>query len=470
MRPPGSSEASRDRFAELYDFSPVGYLTLSPTGEIQESNLTAAKQLGVDRRNLIGKKLSRFLAPEAHNPFFLHWRELADSETRQSCELKFRGAGGGFVGRLESVGAGDRETGGGRRLAALIDITERMEAEAALRRNERNLVDFFNEAPLGLIWLRPDGRILKMNRAQLELLGRETEDEVVNRPITEFLLDPELADDLLARLEKNTTIHDYRVRLLRKDGGFRHVLVDANGHWEDRRLAHTRWFVRDITRRVELEREILAISERVQRRIGEDLHDDLGQQLVGMEFVAQSLESQLRPLSAGAAARAGELTGMARRALVHARELAQGLSPIGLEAEGLQAALQELAARTRRIFRIDCRLEINAPVRIREPAVGIHLYRISQEAINNAIKHGKASRIDIGLTVNGERIVLAVRDNGIGLPKKPVKQKGMGLRIMQYRAGVIGGSLVAQRQTDGGMAFVCSVKNYRAAPRNPNPA
>ena len=105
---------------------------------------------------------------------------------------------------------------------------------------------------------------------------------------------------------------------------------------------------------------------------------------------------------------------------------------------------------------------------IHDPAVGVHLYRIAQEAVNNAIKHGKASRIDIGLTVNEKRIVLAISDNGIGLPKKPAKIKGLGLRIMQYRAGVIGGSLVAQRQPNGGMAFVCCVKDYVTLPGKRN--
>ena len=248
------------------------------------------------------------------------------------------------------------------------------------------------------------------------------------------------------------------------------MLVDANGHWEDRRLLHTRWFVRDITRRVELEREILAISEREQRRIGEDLHDDLGQQLVGMEFVAQSLESQLRPLSAGAAIQAGELTSMARRALIHARELAQGLSPIGLEAEGLETALQELAARTRRIFRIDCRLEFNGPVLIHDPAVGIHLYRISQEAINNAIKHGKATRIDH--RAHGERRTNracgARQWHRPAQKTKEAKRNGFADYAVSRRSDRrIAGRATTGRRRNG--FRVLGEKNCRAAPRSQNP-
>jgi two-component system CheB/CheR fusion protein len=113
-------------------------------------------------------------------------------------------------------------------------------------------------------------------------------------------------------------------------------------------------------------------------------------------------------------------------------------------------ALQQLAARAERIFHVDCRFRCDAPVLIHGSATGIHLYRIAQEAISNAIKHGRAGSIDIGLTLNNEDIILAIRDNGIGIPVKRRKGKGMGLRVMQYRAGVIGGSLAVQRQPHGG--------------------
>jgi two-component system sensor kinase FixL len=144
--------------------------------------------------------------------------------------------------------------------------------------------------------------------------------------------------------------------------------------------------------------------------------------------------------------------------MVRARELSRGLSPISLESDGLMVALRELAARTKKIFRVDCRFKCKGPVLIPDHNVGIHLYRIAQEAVSNAIKHGKASRIDIGLSRTSERIVLAVSDNGIGMPRKPRKKGGMGLRVMQYRAGVIDASLVGQRQPDGGTTFVCSIK------------
>jgi signal transduction histidine kinase len=187
--------------------------------------------------------------------------------------------------------------------------------------------------------------------------------------------------------------------------------------------------------------------------------------LTGIEYMTQTLAGRLRLVSKSASVKAEEIASMVRRATTHARELAHGLSPIGLEADGLMVGLKQLAARTKQIFRIDCRFRCSPAVFIHDPEVGAHLYRIAQEAVSNAIKHGKARRIDIGLVLNGERVVLAVSDNGIGMPKRPRKRTGMGLRVMQYRAGVIGGSLVVQRQPDGGTTFVCVVKGVHADPK-----
>ncbi len=340
------------------------------------------------------------------------------------------------------------------------DITRQKQAEEALRLSERSLAEFFSDSPVGLIWVGPNGHVLRVNRAQLELLDR-THDDVLGRPMVDFIAEVETAHDLLHRLGQGETLQNYRARLRQKNGTLKHVLIDANGLGEHGKLVHSRWIVRDNTRRMELEREILPSTERQQRRIGQDLHDDLGQHLAGIEFLTQTLAGQLSKISRPAEVRAREIARMVQRTMNNARELARGLSPIGLETDGLTVSLRELAARTRKLFKVDCRFKCRKPVLIHDHNIGIHLYRIAQEAVSNAIKHAKASRIDIGLTLNAERIVLAVSDNGIGLPKKSRHQRGMGLRVMQYRAGVIDASLVAQRQPNGGTTFVCAVKETR---------
>jgi len=234
-------------------------------------------------------------------------------------------------------------------------------------------------------------------------------------------------------------------------------LIDANGLWEQEELVHSRWFTRDITRRVELEREILAISEREQRRLGQDLHDDLCQQLAGIEFLSQRLASDLAARSAAGAPQAKEIAQMVQRAMTQTRELARGLSPVRLEAEGLADALRELAVGARKVFGCDCRFRCDPPVRVPDHDVAIHLYRIAQEAVSNAIKHGQARRIEIGLSAEGRSVTLAVKDSGLGIPRKLPRRKGMGLRIMRYRAEVINGALQVEPHPRGGTRVVCTV-------------
>ncbi len=336
------------------------------------------------------------------------------------------------------------------------DITARKQVLEALRKNEQDLEDFFTEAPLGLFWAAPDGRIVRINQAELKLLHCQLE-EVLGQPVSKFFVDAKVINNIHSRLARRETIHNCRARIRQKDGVIRHVLVDANGLWEKDRLVHTRWFVRDITRRLELEQEILSISEREQRRLGQDLHDDLCQQLAGIEFLSQTLFSGLAAKSHPKAAQAREIAQMVRSAMNKTRELAQGLSPVRLEEEGLMNGLRELAERIRTIFQVDCRFKCKIPLRVTDETVSIHLYRIAQEAVSNAIKHGKARRIEISLAAEPAGLILQVSNDGAALPRKKSAQKGMGMRIMQYRAGIIGGDLIVQRNATKGVTLTCTV-------------
>ena len=212
----------------------------------------------------------------------------------------------------------------------------------------------------------------------------------------------------------------------------------------------------DITDRKRLENEILQISEREQHRLGQDLHDGLCQHLAGIEFMSQVLAQRLAAKSKADAASAAEIAKLVRSAISHTRDLARGLSPVVLESDGLMAALQDLAENTQQRFSLSCRFECAPPILIHDNAVATHLYRIAQEAVGNAIKHGQARHIVIRLKTAPPRIALTIHDDGVGLPATLPKHKGMGLRIMQYRAGKCGGSLAAQPDPGGGTRVVCS--------------
>lgn len=343
-------------------------------------------------------------------------------------------------------------------LTALETIAERERAEQDLRKSEQELADFFAASPLAMLWAGPDGRILRVNEAELELLGQRSED-VLGRHIADFHVDREVAADVLGRVARKETVRNHRARVRDRHGSVKYVLIDANGLWERGQLVHSRWFVRDITHRVELEREILTISEREQRRLGHDLHDDLCQQLAGIEFLSQSLAGELGAKAAAEAGQAKEIAQSVQHAMAQTRELARGLSPVGMEAEGLMEGLREMAARTSKVFRLDCTFRCAGAVLVPDHAVAIHLYRIAQEAVGNAVKHGKARHIEIDLAAAEDHLRLGISDDGIGIPRKLKKSQGMGLRIMRYRAGVIGGSLDVRRGLRGGTTVVCTAND-----------
>jgi two-component system CheB/CheR fusion protein len=329
-----------------------------------------------------------------------------------------------------------------------------------LRQTQENLSAFFEHSPLGLFWVTPDGHIQRTNKTGADLLGC-LENEAHDRRISEFWAYADQARQALRQLASGGVLQNYRARLRRKDGAIRHVLIEANGLWERGRLLYSRWFVRDVTQVVELERAILGAIESERQRLGQDLHDDLCQQLTGIEFLSQSLVGQLRQNSRKQAASAEEIAAMIRDAITRTRELSRGLAPMTVESGGLQEALAELAQRSRKLYQIDCRFRRVKPGLNLTGTSAIHLYRIAQEAVGNAIKHGKAKRIDIGLVENGNDLVLSVRDSGIGLPAKLPARAGMGLRVMQHRAGIIGGTLDVHAGHHGGTSVVCSVRDYQ---------
>ena len=211
-----------------------------------------------------------------------------------------------------------------------------------------------------------------------------------------------------------------------------------------------------------LEQQILEISEREQRRIGQDLHDGLGQHLAGIELMMQALEQKVGGRSKAEGAQAAKIADHVREAIRQTKSLARGLSPVNLEANGLMSALQVLASNVENMFRVRCTFRCDKPVLIRENAVATHLFRIAQEAVSNAIKHGQASGIEISRAPAPEGITLAVKDNGGGIPADLTRATGMGLRIMRYRASVIGGSLTVQRDPNGGTTVTCSWRHARA--------
>lgn len=213
----------------------------------------------------------------------------------------------------------------------------------------------------------------------------------------------------------------------------------------------------DITERKRLETEILRISDLERRRIGQDLHDGICQQLAGIELMGEVLEQNLAKKSKPNAEQAARITEHVRETVAQTRLLVRGLSPVELESEGLMSALLELASGCERMFNIPCALKCDHPVLIHDNETATHLYRIAQEAVNNAAKHAGAKSIEICLESSPQKIILAVRDDGAGYKVDSAKTKGMGLRIMKYRSRMIGGALTFQSEPNQGTQVVCTI-------------
>jgi signal transduction histidine kinase len=217
----------------------------------------------------------------------------------------------------------------------------------------------------------------------------------------------------------------------------------------------------EMTGRERLERELLEISEREQRRIGHDLHDSLCQHLTGAALAGQVLEEKLAARRLPEAGDASKVVELVEEGISLSRKLAKGLHPIEMEAEGLMQALEELVATSTELFKVSCRFECDSPVLIHDAAVSGHLYRITQESISNAVKHGKAKNINVCLETMDDGISLRVKDDGVGLPALPPKNAGMGLRIMAHRASMIGAKFSVRRDDPGGTVVSCLVPQCR---------
>jgi PAS domain S-box-containing protein len=226
------------------------------------------------------------------------------------------------------------------------------------------------------------------------------------------------------------------------------------------------WFIHgvgfDITERKSLEEAILKISATEQRRIAQDLHDGLGQHLTGIAFMSKVLEEKLADKSLPEAAEAAKIVKMVNQAIENTRQLARGLHPVAAEPLGLMSALRNWANEVEELFHIRCTFRCSQPLPIRDPNLATHLYRIAQEAVHNAIRHGKSRNIEVGLSRKNETGTLTIRDDGDGFQKQEAAQPGVGLSIMNYRADMVGGSLKVQPNEDRGVTVTCMfpIRNF----------
>jgi PAS domain S-box-containing protein len=339
-----------------------------------------------------------------------------------------------------------------------IDISHLKQVEEQLQ-EERNFVSTILDTVGALVVvLDSEGRILRFNPA-CEITTGYSLDEVQGKYIWELFLPAQEVDrfrTIFETLRTDLLPQDYQSSWITRHGDQRLIawtstLLPGNSETSNYIIATGI----DITERKHLEKALLEISAREQRRIGQDLHDGLGQHLTGIAFMAKVHEAKLTEKNNPEADDAAKIVKLVNEAIHKTRELSRGLLPVVAESQGLMSALQMWAAEVEDIFGVSCRFLCESPVLVHDDAMATHLYHIAQEAVNNAIKHGDPRRIAIELTSANGSGTLMIRDDGKGFAEAPASSSGMGLHIMNYRAGMIGGILEVQPNPNRGTIVTC---------------
>jgi PAS domain S-box-containing protein len=475
---------ARDRYADLYEFAPVGYLSVDHDGTIHEANLTAATMLGIDRGALTEEKVSAFVARESQDAFYLHWREVLSSETKHKCEIGMRTAKGRLMAvRLESVAFGPDDDRCCR--TAIIDITERKDAEMALRMLNielgQSLEDSLSELGDRLAELRllseavsslgegvmitgsgldwPETEILFVNDAMCRITGY-TRNELYGRTprvLHGVATDRDVIERTKAELSSGRSLL-VELTYDRKDGSPFEVgliiapLLDSDGRRTNFVMVH-----RDITTRKQLEQEVIKAAEEERQRIAHDLHDDLGSLLTGIKLATEAHAGAMDRAGSGDAAKSRTIAQRIGEAIAKTRSIARGLRPVGPDPEDLMDALRGLSLQTEEATGLRCRCECPDPVALDVPMVANHLFRIAQEAVNNAVKHSGGTRITIGLRERDGRVELRVDDDGSGFDRSRDPGGGLGLQIMDFRAQTVNALLRIEQGEGGGTSVICTV-------------
>lgn len=347
----------------------------------------------------------------------------------------------------------DSRGGAERIVGACIDVDERRRADELLRAQAK-ILETMRE---GVVLVDLEGRIELTNPAFASML-RCKATQLIGSAIADLLTTAgrrgaAASSNWVARLRVQAGTRDIAFR--RRDGtSFTgEVLIETIAL-----AAGKKWLivVQDVSERKRLEREVLDIGNRERQRIGHELHDGLCQELTGVALMLRSIATHVRRDILPTDRQFAEIVALVNSAIEGARTMARGLSPVTIDRGGLLSALDVLVGRARASSGVEIRLHVGVPTdRMIAEATASHLYRIAQEALNNAVKHAAARSITVALEVVNDELQLTVSDNGQGLPVDALHGSGMGLKIMDYRARMIGGYIDIAPGGRGGTRVRC---------------
>jgi two-component system CheB/CheR fusion protein len=344
---------------------------------------------------------------------------------------------------------------------AIITISSRYRkrSEEKLKEERNRAQQYLDISGTMFVAIDKTQRVTLINQKGCEILGYE-EDEIIGQNWFDTFIPERLRDDIKKVFNalmagKIASVMHYENPVLCKNrkekiiAWHNTVLTD-----EQAGIVGTLASGEDITERIKIEKIILTTEEHERRRIGYDLHDGLGQLLAGVAYKAEALEMQLKESRPREAENVNRIISLIMEAKGQIKLLTHGINLSTNDEEGLISSLADLASNTKRVFNISCSFDCDSTFQVHDRSSIVHLYRIAQEAVTNAVRHGKPNHIIIQLTQNNNSIALTVEDDGRGI-RSSVTSEGMGIKIMHYRAGLINAQLNISNRNGGGTLVSC---------------
>ena len=450
---------SEQRYRELVELSPAGII-VSVAGEIAFANPAAAAILGAaGPEELVGKGVLDLVHPDDAELAGSRLRQVQEANVqRPRAEIKLlRPDGTTAVVEFSAAPATFAQRPAVQ--AVFRDVTQRKRQEEAIRRERRRLFSVLNMLPGYVSLTGADHRVRFANHKFLETFG-----EPGDRPCH------------LVQMGRDQPCPDCPLP------GILNTRQPAEWEWSSPNgRVHRAWGYPfsdvdgtsavlvvglDVTEQKELERQVTEVGEAERRSIGRDLHDSLGQRLTGLGLLVEALAEQPAGASPDRAALTRQMLELVRDSVAQVRAMSKGLDPVGLGGGGLAPALVDLAEGVGKHSGVPCTARCTEGAALEDDYAATHLYRIAQEAVNNAVRHAGAGRIDITLTADDEGIRLTVEDDGSGIEARAGAAEGMGLRTMRYRASVLGGALDIASGPGRGTKVTCSVPAAAGAVRH----
>jgi PAS domain S-box-containing protein len=455
---------SEDKYRMLVENADCIILRMSKDGKITFFNEFAQKFFGYTERQILGKNIIGTIIPEKDSSGLNIEKLIRNIKRQPELYATYENENICKDGRRVWITWANKAIHDEQRNVTEIlcvghDITKRKHMENQLQllaEAVRNSNDAITVQDL-------EGNIISWNLGAERIYGYN-ESEAMKMNISRIIPDHK-QDEMMSLVEKvlkGENIKFFETQRLTKNNRILDISLTATLLKDEKGKPHAITTTeRDITERRRLEKEILDITERERELIGQEMHDGIGQVLTGIAVKCKGLALKLKGKSSEEMKDALAISKLANKAIGQTRDLAKMLYPVDIETGGLVSALKTLASNAEKTMEVTCRFRCGKSVSVKNLVEAKQIYRIVQEAITNAVRHGKANNINIRLRSTKKGTVLLVKNDGFDFPKLSPNRKGVGLKIMQYRTDLMGGSLDIRKGDKGGTVVTCIFPNGR---------